>query len=399
MDDSTHFKHNRFLWHQKVLSLVISACDVTLKEPVQGLVSSLQMPRPPHLRTAAVVIAGCCMLYTWYAWSQSFAEVPTFSPPFPESQDQASTAELFDSRQLQAELQARAERMLQAGRPPQQVDLLLSQRPPNHHVFVMHIPKTGGVSLALALRTLARKSGLTICGEYPVFNLYNCSNPLWHELSLEDRSATAIVEGHFRRGLEAYLPSGHTFAYVATLRRPVRRLLSQMLFYPYNMTMEEFANPALYQGCNWQTAFVFGHGYSQDQRHLWRFPQLYLTPLCPPHGPDHDMVIAAAKQQLGEFQAVLILEEWAASLCLLAHRVWGDHRVFCGAQFPVRNAAANRPVPEQAELAEEILGPVNRLDIQLYEHGVELLHRRLKDVATCTEAKVIDGLYDHPGCT
>jgi len=236
-------------------------------------------------------------------------------------------------------------------------------------VIFVHVPKTGGRTIAATLRY-----------KYPSRTLFLDSlyEPLERieQIPLERRRAAQAVTGHLHYGVHRHMPQ--PCEYITILRDPVARMASLYRFTldtPRNwlhdkvagsgMTLEQFvqqvADPSL---DNEQTRLIAGVGDGEmmelgDGRRL-RGPAKPLAPLT-----EEDL--ERAKLNLDRFRVVGLTERFDESFILIRRAL--------GWRLPMYEthnvSKADLPAPP-SPAAVELIRERNRFDFSLYEHAAKL---------------------------
>lgn len=234
-------------------------------------------------------------------------------------------------------------------------------------IVFLHMPKTGGKTLAAVLRY-----------KYPGRVLFCDSTyePLAKigEIPAERRRAARAITGHLHFGVHRYIPG--ECEYLTVLREPVARVLSTYYFIRgnpkhwyheelarSNMGLEEFVRVAGDPGVdNEQTRFLSGRGSGEM---LWRDAEGRL------HGSEPTAIgreaLEAAKRNLDRFLVVGLTERFDETFILIRRAL--------GWKLPMyetRNVTRQpRPGPPASE-ALDLIRERNRLDLELYEYARRL---------------------------
>ncbi|MGM0876126.1 MAG: sulfotransferase family 2 domain-containing protein [Bacillota bacterium] len=220
----------------------------------------------------------------------------------------------------------------------------------NKLLIFMHIPKTGGVTLANILEKHSSK--------YVTYNYKQGGGLLPQGVCLlKDQLKTAdALGGHFFFGAHRYLSRPCT--YITMLRNPIERVISEYYFIrrrPQNpihnqvnkMSLEEYVDSNLAPG-NYQTIFACG-----DQ-----VPNLN-----------------NAIENLNQFFSVVGITELFDQTIHLMQKQFGWKNV----GYSKMNATANRPTEDQ--IPKEVLKKIkskNELDFELYFYFRKRLEKKVK---------------------
>ncbi len=234
-------------------------------------------------------------------------------------------------------------------------------------LLFMHIPKTAGISVSLALTEKFEARQLyhvrsQAQDQAPKFSPHHGPEVTFRELPLKQRSAFRCVLGHFHFGLHEAIPGKSQ--YFTLLRNPLERYVSQVAQYnrmaaagelgpeARPVTLQEYRHVRPAQFKNPQTRWIAGLTDGQ------------MSSLAP------ESALAIAQRNLREhFCVVGTVERLAESLELLA-RVRGWKSLAVGRE----NASKVRPSFDEFTPAQRAeFEAANQLDKQLWlQAGAEL---------------------------
>ncbi|MDQ0200223.1 sulfotransferase family 2 domain-containing protein [Neobacillus ginsengisoli] len=227
----------------------------------------------------------------------------------------------------------------------------------NKIYIFQHIPKTAGSTLQSILKKQYDSEELYIAnrGEMMISKLNDLSKNEWEKIK--------CLNGHVLFGIHEHL-SNRPFEYYTMLRDPVEHVISEYYFIlrkpnnlshniVKNMSFEEFITSEQFKGrtSNRQTFFVSG-GVQND--------------------------INLAKKNLENYYAVVgITEMFEESLYLIVQELgWKNYR------YKKRNVTIKRPLREDfPEEVIEIIMKNNKLDIELYNFGMQLMEEKIQNLS------------------
>jgi len=239
---------------------------------------------------------------------------------------------------------------------------------PQHYIF-NHIPKTGGTSF------------LAICRD----NL----DPAEISPHLDDTEIRRLQPARFER---YRLIRGHISVLVQAgfcrsrysmtlLREPIRRIFSAYTFW---RTSPE-SNPVTAKAK--EVSFTDFVQYFIDSPTIIQNPYTHhlaaVSRDCPAYPADEAALLAAARRNLAAFDFVGVCEELGRSVRLLCAEL--------GWRLPDAVPHQNRTASEERfagidRKTMEILRERNRLDAELYEYAIEILHAREAALGTSAAA-------------
>ena len=235
-------------------------------------------------------------------------------------------------------------------------------------VIFIHLPKTGGRTLAAALRY-----------KYPSRTLFldSLHEPLERieEVPSERRRAARAITGHLHYGVHRHMPQ--RCDYITMLRDPVARVVSMYRFIRGNpknwlhdevlgsgMGLEEFVLRAPDPTAeNLQTRLLSGLGPGKVMA-LGADGRLRAPDQPPPPVTEDDL--ARAKRNLDRFLVIGLTERFDESFILI-RRALGWRLPMYERQNVSRAERPEPPTPEALELIRER----NRFDLAHYEHAAK----------------------------
>ncbi len=215
--------------------------------------------------------------------------------------------------------------------------------------YIMHIPKTAGLSLQGLVRRRHKKAG--------ALNLIYTQAEV--ENGFEDEPDLEVVMGHFPFGYHRF--SERPFRYYTYLRNPVEHVIShyrytfdhpeKFEFLPANLKgIIDFANCPY--GYNLQTAYA--SGITDIRGH-------------------EDEALARAKQNLANhFKVIGITEEFDLSLLMLAKALGWKLIYYVRENQGKARHKFTPPSPQELAELKELL----RWDIELYRYGCEIFDKQ-----------------------
>jgi hypothetical protein len=238
------------------------------------------------------------------------------------------------------------------------------------HLIFLHIPKTGGSTMRSV-----------IAHQYSSCAVYTIEVPSpegieeFKKLPEEKRAQIKVLQGHMGFGLHRYLHGSCT--YFTILRDPVERIISRYYYelskspppaYMYSagertsrlLTIEEYIRSGFNKLVeNGQTRLlsasegkIYDVGFGQCSR---------------------EMLAEAIKNLQNHFVSFGILEKFDESLILLRRKL--------GWRFPfyVRKRVTQRSSGQRdiSESARQVIGSMNKLDVELYEWGKQKLREEI----------------------
>lgn len=221
-------------------------------------------------------------------------------------------------------------------------------------IALLHIPRTAGQSyLALLQRRFGKRRVLRDINDPAAMAAF---------LARPDRDRIAVLHGHMPWGIHRAL--GHRVRYIAMLREPVDRALSDYAYAAWEIAHPLHAEVA--SGAMSLATFARINANGQVRR-------LQRVPLDGPWFPDTDTLDAAA---LSAAKALLRDEIGTAGIY---ERPEATLALFCAAtgcttwRLPRRNAVPGRRRVADLTAAEHAaLRDANRLDLDLYEWALGL---------------------------
>jgi Galactose-3-O-sulfotransferase len=236
-------------------------------------------------------------------------------------------------------------------------------------VIFIHLPKTGGRTLAAALRY--KYPSRTLCLD----SLYEPLERI-EEVPLEHRRAARAITGHLHYGVHRHVPQ--RCDYITMLRDPVARVVSMYRFIRGNpknwlhdevvgsgMGLEEFVLRAPDPTAeNLQTRLLSGLGPGKVMA-LGADGRLRAPDQPPPPVTEDDL--ARAKRNLDRFLVIGLTERFDESFILI-RRALGWRLPMYERQNVSKAGLREPPTPEAIELIHER----NRFDLSLYEHAAKL---------------------------
>ena len=232
-------------------------------------------------------------------------------------------------------------------------------------VIFIHLPKTGGRTLAAALRY--KYPSRTLCLD----SLYEPLERI-EEVPSERRRAARAITGHLHYGVHRHMPQ--RCDYITMLRDPVARVVSMYRFIRGNprnwlhdevagsgMGLEEFVRRVADPGVdNEQTRLIAGIG---DGEMMTRGADGRLRAPEKPRVAVTEADLVRAKQNLDRFLVVGLTERFDESFILI-RRALGWRLPMYEKQNVSEAGLPEPPTPEAIELIRER----NRFDLALYEH-------------------------------
>jgi hypothetical protein len=231
-------------------------------------------------------------------------------------------------------------------------------------VAFLHVPKTGGKTIAAVLRSKYPDEVLYLNTLYQPFEEID-------EIPIEERRRARVVTGHFHYGVHRHLPQ--QCDYITMLREPVGRVLSIYRFIRgnpkhwfhdelvgSNMSLDEFVETAGDPGVdNQQTRLLSGMGAGEElaldsSGHLERRDPLALDAEA----------LAAAKRNLDRCLVVGLTERFDESFILMRRAL--------GWRLPMYMTRNVSKGPKPAPPSERTLAMIrdrNRFDLDLYDHA------------------------------
>jgi len=223
-------------------------------------------------------------------------------------------------------------------------------------LLFLHIPKTAGTTLNRILEWQYNPLSIFTIDPYRI----RATAERLRTFSQERLRSLQVIRGHFYYGLHEVLPQGGT--YITILRNPVARALSSYYFiqrrplHPLHrklkggrISVAEFIELTLHRQ-NLQCSLIAGvkNQTGADERTL-----------------------ELAKEHLSKtFSVVGIAERFEESLILMA-KTFGWEVPY----YENHKVTKNRPPPDPADV--ELIREHNRLDLELYEFGQNLLDSAL----------------------
>ena len=235
-------------------------------------------------------------------------------------------------------------------------------------IFI-HLPKTGGRTVAAALRYKYPSRTLLLDSLYEPLERIE-------EIPVERRRSARAVTGHLHYGVHRRMPQ--ECDYITMLREPVARVVSVYRFIlgnPRNwlhdevvgsgMGLEEFVRRAVDPSVdNEQTRLIAGLGPG-EMMSLGADGRLRAPAKPPPVVTDSDL--ARAKRNLDRFLVVGLTERFDESFILI-RRALGWRVPMYETHNVSRAKLPAPPTPAAIELIRER----NRFDLALYEHAAKL---------------------------
>ncbi|WP_417608923.1 hypothetical protein [Owenweeksia hongkongensis] len=221
----------------------------------------------------------------------------------------------------------------------------------SHLNYIMHIPKTAGMSL----QYLARRQHKAIGALELIYTLEK------QQKGFENRPELHTVMGHFRYGIHRF--SNRPAYYFTYLRNPIDHVISH---YQYT---KDFPEKFEFLPKESQSIIDFAKGpYGNNLQS--RFVSGITR-----HDTDLNIILTEAKKNLKTFTCIGLTEEFDLSL-LMFGKLLGWKNVFY-TRMNAGKARQKHPKPSEAEIAE--LKQLLKYDIELYQLGVEIFEKQKKE--------------------
>lgn len=232
-------------------------------------------------------------------------------------------------------------------------------------IYIMHIPKTAGLTLQGILRRRYKKPG--------DLQLFYTADDLQRGVELS--SSPRVVMGHFRFGFHP--PESGQVPYVTFLRDPVEQVISHY-HYTFDHPEKFEALPAQAQSL---LDFARGpYGYNLQTRFVSGIDVL--------EGREQEVLQLAKENLLRHFAQVGISEYFDLSLVMLAPLLGWPHAFYIRENKGLRRQQQPVSPAQRAEL-EHIL----HLDRKLYQFGLQLFYNQVnKQTALAWRLRVFQRL-------
>ncbi len=221
--------------------------------------------------------------------------------------------------------------------------------------YIMHIPKTAGMSLQALVRRRHKKKGS--------LSLIYTQKAI--ESGFEDTAELQTLMGHFRYGFHQYSP--RPARYFTFLRNPIDQLISH---YYYSLEKpEKFED--LPQGITNVIDFAkCAYGYNLQTRFVSGMDHIM--------GNETEALALARKNLKDEFELVGITEEFDLSIIMLAHNLNWPLMFYTN-----ENKGKQRQLQEDiSEGEKQLLKEILKTDIALYQYGLELFNCQVNNIGS-----------------
>ncbi len=214
--------------------------------------------------------------------------------------------------------------------------------------YIMHIPKTAGMSL----QHLARRRHKATGSLELIYTLDKELN------GFEDRPELQTVMGHFRHGIHKY--SKRPARYFTYLRNPVDHVISH---YQYT---KDFPDKFEFLPKESQSIIDFAKGpYGNNL-------QSRFVSGITKHDTDLQVILETAKTNLAKFEVVGITEEFDLSLLMMGKTLNWNTLYYTRMNDGKAKKKEPYPSPKVIEELEDIL----KYDIELYKLGLEIFEKQ-----------------------
>lgn len=217
--------------------------------------------------------------------------------------------------------------------------------------YIMHIPKTAGMSLQHLVRRRHKAEG-------SLELIYTLEK---QQKGFVDHDELQTVMGHYRYGVHRF--SKRLANYYTFLRHPIDHVISHYQYtkdFPekFEFLPEEINNVIDFAKCaygdNLQCRFVSG---------------------ITKHDTDLSIILDEAKRNLKTFRCIGLTEEFDLSLLMFGKSL-GWKNVFY-TRMNAGKARQKHPKPSEAEIAE--LKQLLKYDIELYQLGLEIFEKQKQE--------------------
>lgn len=217
--------------------------------------------------------------------------------------------------------------------------------------YIMHIPKTAGMSLQYLVRRRNKAEG-------SLELIYTLEK---QQKGFIDRDELQTVMGHYRYGIHRF--SERPPYYYTFLRNPVDHVISH---YQYTKDFPEKFE-ALPEGINNVIDFAkCAYGDNLQCRFVSGITK---------HDTDLSIILTEAKKNLKTFTCIGLTEQFDLSLLMFGKSL-GWKNVFY-TRMNAGKARQKHPKPSESEIAE--LKQLLKYDIELYQLGLEIFEKQKKE--------------------
>ncbi|AEV31998.1 Sulfotransferase family [Owenweeksia hongkongensis DSM 17368] len=218
----------------------------------------------------------------------------------------------------------------------------------SHLNYIMHIPKTAGMSL----QYLARRQHKAIGALELIYTLEK------QQKGFENRPELQTVMGHFRYGIHRF--SNRPAYYFTYLRNPIDHVISH---YQYT---KDFPEKFEFLPKESQSIIDFAKGpYGNNLQ------SRFISGITK-HDTDLQVILETAKANLNQFEVVGITEEFDLSLLMMAKALNWKTLYYTRMNDGKTKKKEPYPSPEVIQELEEIL----KYDIELYKLGLQIFEKQ-----------------------
>jgi hypothetical protein len=255
-------------------------------------------------------------------------------------------------------------------------------------LIFMHIPKTAGISFRRMLKVKV--------GTWPLHRLLHYNETLGYYkiesfekrldrlagLSPTEKARICYLEGHYGYGLHEYLD--RPAAYLTLLREPIDRTISTY----HHLTSPEVSRRYNVPRVPFEEMMtikrVWAAAHFLDNCQVRYIAGQRGKPIQVPFGECTDEMLELALERLERFAFVGLTHRFDESVVLLKRALgWWF------AYYKPRNISPTRPRKMRLSDREmELARRHNRLDLQLYQRGVELFEQHVAEGSSDFEASV-----------